>query len=95
MCRLCVFFCLLYLVSFCEKNEKLAKHFLEKLMSFAGNDFKFSVIWQSKKVKHLFKLKDPIIHKANVIYKGTSSLNPDVIYIWRNEAGSRKALEST
>ena len=50
-------------------------------MMFAGNDFQSSVIWQSKKVKHIVKLKDPIIPKANVIYKGTSSLNPDVTYI--------------
>ena len=64
-------------IPFCEKNKKLAKNFLEKLKSFAGNDFKFSIILQSEKVKHLFKLTDPIIHNANVIYIGTSSLNPD------------------
>ena len=75
---------------FCEKNEKLAKHFLEKLKSFAGNDFKFSIIWQSKKVKHLFKLKDPIVHQANVIYKGTSSLNPDITYIGETKLVAEK-----
>ena len=77
-------------IPFCEENEKVAKHFLEKLKSFAGNDFKFSIIWQSKKVKHLFKLKDPIVHQANVIYKGTSSLNPDITYIGETKLVAEK-----
>ena len=68
-------------IPFCEKNEKVAKHFMDKLKSFTGNDFKFSIIWQSKKVKTLFKLKDPVVHRANVIYRGTSTSNPDVTYI--------------
>ena len=55
---------------------------MDKLKSFTGNDFKFPIIWQSKKVKTLFKLKDPIVHRANVIiiYRGTSTSNPDVTY---------------
>ena len=36
-------------IPFCEKNEKLAKHFIKKLKAFTGNQFRFSIIWQSKK----------------------------------------------
>ena len=68
-------------IPFCEKNEKVAKHFLTKLKKFTGEDFTFTIIWQSKKVKTLFRVKDPIKHKSNVIYKGTSDTNPDISYI--------------
>ena len=68
-------------IPFCEKNEKLAKHFIEKLKAFTGNQFRFSIIWQSKKIKTLFKVKDPVIHKANLIYRGTSNINPEITYI--------------
>ena len=68
-------------VPFCETNEKVAKHFLEKLKKFTGQDFTFTILWQSKKIKTLFKVKDPIKHKSNVIYKGTSSNDAEVSYI--------------
>ena len=38
-------------------------------------------MWQSRKIKTLFKIKDDIKHKANVIYKGTSTNNPEETYI--------------
>ena len=41
-------------------------------------------------MKHLFKLKDPIVHQANVIYKGTSSLNPDITYIGETKLVAEK-----
>ena len=68
-------------IPFCEKNEKVAKHFIEKLKKFAGIDFTFTIIWQSKKVKSLFRVKDQVKHKANVIYRGTSCENPEITYI--------------
>ena len=71
-------------IPFCEKNGKLVTRFHEKLKSFAGNDFKLSVIWQSKKLKY------PIIHKANVIYKEKSSLNLDVTYIGETKLVAEK-----
>ena len=68
-------------IPYCEKNEKVAKHFIEKLKKFTGDNFRFSIIWQSKKVKTLFRLKDQIKHRANVIYRGTSIKNPEVSYV--------------
>lgn len=68
-------------VPFCEKNEKVTKHFLEKLKEFTGNKFKLGIVWQTKKIKTLCKLKDDVKHKANVIYKGTSIDNPEQSYI--------------
>ena len=68
-------------IPFCEKNEKVARHFIEKLKKFAGIDFTFTIIWQSKKVKNLFRVKDPVKHKANVIYRGTSEENPEISYV--------------
>ena len=55
---------------------------MDKRKEFTGNNFKISVIWQSKKIKTLCsRLKDPVIHKANIIYKGTSVSNPEETYI--------------
>ena len=66
---------------FCEKNEKVSQTFLKKLNEFTGKNFKICIVWQTKKIKTLFKLKDPIKHKANVIYKGTSINNPEESYV--------------
>jgi hypothetical protein len=77
-------------IPFCEKNEKVAKHFIEKLKNFTGNQFRFSIIWQSKKIKTLFKVKDPVVHKANVIYRGTSCTNPEVTYIGETKQVAEK-----
>ena len=66
---------------YCEKNEKISKHFLEKIRQLTQNKCSFNIIWQSKKIKTLFKIKDPIVHKASVIYKATSVKDPQVTYI--------------
>ena len=68
-------------VPFCDKNEKVAKHFLQKLNVFTDNKFAFTIVWQTRKIKTLFNIKDKIKHKANVIYKGTSESNPEITYI--------------
>ena len=68
-------------IPYCEKNEKIGPHFLVKLQEFTGKNYNFRILWQMKKVKSLFKLKDEIQHKANVIYKGTSLKDPNVQYI--------------
>ena len=67
---------------FCEKNETVAKNFINKLKEFTGNSFKLNIVWQTKKIKSLCsKLKDEVKHKANIIYKGTSVNNPEETYI--------------
>ena len=66
---------------YCIENEKIAKHFVNKLKQFTGDGVSFNIIWQSKKIKTFFQLKDKVLHKANVIYRGTSINNPEVTYI--------------
>ena len=66
---------------YCVENERLSKHFIQKLKKFTGDGISFNIIWQSKKIKTFFQLKDKVLHKANIIYRGTSINNPDVTYI--------------
>ena len=54
---------------------------MRRLKRFTNNTYKFNIIWQSRKFKTLFKLKDKIQHKANVIYRGTSNANSEISYI--------------
>ena len=68
-------------IPYCEKNEKIAKNFLSKIREFTQNKLRFNILWQSKKIKTLFKIKDKITHQANAIYRGTSVTNPEIKYI--------------
>ena len=68
-------------IPFCEKNEKIARNFLSKIKELTQDKVSFTILWQSKKIKTLFKIKDEILHKANVIYRGTSVTNPEDSYI--------------
>ena len=68
-------------IPYCEKNEKIAKHFLKKMKVFTDTKYAFTIVWQTRKIKTLFKLKDAIKHKSNVIYKGTIENKPNVAYI--------------
>ena len=68
-------------IPYCEKNEKISSHFLTKLKEFTGKNFAFTIVWQTRKIKTLFSIKDKVKHKANVIYKGTSKTKPEVTYI--------------
>ena len=89
-------------IPYCEKNEKIAKNFLNKIKELTQNKLRFNILWQSKKLKTLFKVKDKIVHQANAIYKGTSVGNPDVTYIgetsqittlrWNQHANSSSKL---
>ena len=45
-------------IPFCDSNEHLVKRFLEKLKDFTGNKVDFGIKWLTKKVKHLFHVKD-------------------------------------
>ena len=68
-------------IPFCDQNEKIARHFLKKLNDFTSNKFKFTIVWQTRKIKTLFNLKDKVKYKACVIYKGTIDSKPDIAYI--------------
>ena len=54
---------------------------MKKLNNFTGNNFKFTIVWQTRKIKSLFKLKDKVNIKACVIYEGTVDLDENIKYI--------------
>lgn len=55
---------------YCESNEDLSKSFLNRLDIFTEYKFKFVVIWETRKIRSLFSLKDRVSHKSCVIYEG-------------------------
>ena len=57
-------------IPYCYRNEKASKRFISKLEEFTQFDFRFRIIWKTRKIKSLFPLKDKITHPSNVIYKG-------------------------
>ena len=59
----------------------MAKTFVRKIKEFTGEDFVVNIVWKTKKIKSLFKLKDDIKHRANVIYRGISKINREDSYI--------------
>ena len=58
-------------IPFCGKNEYYAKRFLERLNYFTNEAYKPLIIWQTRKIRSLFSVKDKIIPTSNVIYEGT------------------------
>ena len=80
-------------IPFCETNEKIARHFLSKLHEFTGNDYRFTILWQMRKIKTLFKLKDEVLHKADVVYRGTSANNPEESYVGETSLISTSRFE--
>ena len=49
------------------------KRIICKLEEYTYHKIKFRSSWKTKKLQSLFSLKDTVVHKANVIYKGTST----------------------
>ena len=58
---------------FCSKNEQLAKSFRNRLTSFTNDKIDIRIIWETKKIRSLFPLKDKVNHVSNVIYEGKCS----------------------
>ena len=58
---------------YCESNEQLSKLFLQRLDMFTEHKFKFIVIWETRKIRSLFPLKDRVLHRSCVIYEGVCS----------------------
>ena len=52
---------------FCKQNENQISCIIEKLETFTDYKVKFRYFWKTRKVRSLFLLKDPVIHKANII----------------------------
>ena len=47
------------------------KQIICQLEEYTNYKIKFRYSWKTRKLPSLFPLKDPIVHRANVIYKGT------------------------
>ena len=43
---------------FCEQNELKSKNFIKKFHKFTNNNFRLAIIWKTRKIKLLFKIKD-------------------------------------
>ena len=61
---------LLYLPN-ARENEEYTKSFISRIYKFTNNKFNIKIIWQTRKIRSLFKLKDKVKHISVVIYKGT------------------------
>ena len=55
------------------KTEHFSKKFCEKLESYANGEVKFNIIWSTRKIKSLFKIKDKVKHLSCVVYHGICS----------------------
>ena len=54
-------------------NEHLTRRFLNKLDQFTDGEFIFLILWQTRKIKSLFKLKDTNKYPSSVVYKAACS----------------------
>ena len=59
-------------IPFCKRDEDAIYRIIDKLEALTNDKVKFRYFWKTRKVRSLFVLKDPIVHRANVIYKGTT-----------------------
>ena len=48
---------------------------MSKLNNYTKGKFNFHILWQTRKIETLFKLKDKNIHPSHVIYIGTCTCN--------------------
>ena len=53
---------------FSNKNEHFSKMFCEKLEFYTNGKVKFNIIWSTRKIKSLFKIKDNVKHLSCVVY---------------------------
>ena len=58
-------------VPFCKRNEEKVKQITCILEEYTKYEIKFRYSWKTRKLQSLFSLKDTIVHKTNVISKGT------------------------
>ena len=68
------------LVPFCSKNEMESKRFIKKLNTYTKWNFNFFIIWQTRKIESIFKLKDKNIHPSHIIYKGTCNCGQNIYW---------------
>ena len=66
-------------IPFCQENERLSKHFVQKFKEFLNTDCTVIVKWETKKVRNLFNLKSCNPHPACKIYAGKCSCGVEYI----------------
>ena len=66
-------------MSFLNKNEHFSKKLCEKLEFYANVKVKFNIIWSTRKIKSLFKIKDNVEHLSCVVYHGICSCRNNCI----------------
>ena len=54
-------------VPFCKRNKYKMKRIFCKLGEYKNHKIKSRYSWKTRKLQSLFPLKDPIVHKGNVI----------------------------
>ena len=62
-------------LAFSNKNEHFSKKFCEK----QNGKVKFNIVWATRKIKSLFKIKDNVKHLSCVIYQGISGCGNNYI----------------
>ena len=72
-------------IPYCEKNEAASKTFLNKFNRFTNNNHKFTIVWNTRKIQSLFKLKDKSKSQSCVLYEGTSSNDVNIEYIGKTK----------
>ena len=51
-------------IPYCDKNEVASKQFIKNFNKFTNDKYDIRIKWLTRKMKTLFKLKDPCIHPA-------------------------------
>ena len=64
---------------FSNKNERFSKKFCENLEFYTNGKVKFHIIWSTRKIKSLFKIKDNAKHFSCVVYHGICSCENNYI----------------
>ena len=60
-------------IPFCEFNEKRLSIFTKKFNYFTNDSYDLNIVWETKKVKPFFPLKDKNLHPSCKIYYGLCS----------------------
>ena len=54
-------------IPFWKRNENEIYRISDKVEAFTNYKVKFRYFWKTRKVRSLFVLKDPVVHRANFI----------------------------
>ena len=66
-------------VPFSPSNKSFVKSFISKLIYFTNEKCKFNVVWNTRKVKSLFPLKNKVERYSCVFFRGDCSCDQNYI----------------